>query len=250
VAIEAGNNAHVDVVAALLVAMALVTASTATTWRRATGAGVLLGLAIATKLTPVLICPALARRRPVQVLGAAAVAVCAVYLPHVLVVGAGVFGYLPGYVQEEGYANGSRFDLLTLLVPDALAAPAAVLLLAGVALIVLRVGDPDRPWSAAVVMSGVALLATTPTYPWYALLLVVLVGFSGQVEWLAVAVAGYVAFYAPGLHLSFTTAHRVGYGAALLAVIATIIARNRAGRGRAGRPPKTRTAGWSSVVRQ
>jgi hypothetical protein len=227
VAIEAGNNAHVDVVAALLVTAALFTASTAATWRSAAAAGSLLGLAVATKLTPALVGPAMARRRPKLLVGAATAAIGAVYLPHVLAVGAGVFGYLPGYIQEEGYADGSRFDLLRLLVPGALAAPAAALLLAGTALAVARVSDPDRPWSTAVVLTGIALLATTPTYPWYALLLVLLVAFSGRVEWLAVAAAGYVAFYAPELHLTFTTAHRLGYGAALLAVVATTVARNR-----------------------
>ena len=60
VALEAGNSAHVDVVAVALTAVAILVLATART--RAAGrwlGGVLLGLAIATKMTPVLTVPAL-----------------------------------------------------------------------------------------------------------------------------------------------------------------------------------------------
>jgi Glycosyltransferase family 87 len=125
VALEAGNNAHVDVVAAGLTVLALVTlagtgrSSGGRSGRGRSGSGPgrarallgggVLGLAIATKLFPALILPAAARRRPVAIAGAALGAVGAVYLPHVLAVGGGVLGYLPGYLKEEEYDSGSRF---------------------------------------------------------------------------------------------------------------------------------------------
>ena len=80
--------------------------------------GALLALAIWTKVTPVLIAPAvLRRRRPLAVISAGITATVIVYLPHVLAVGSGVIGFLPGYLQQEGYANGTRFLLLGMLVP-------------------------------------------------------------------------------------------------------------------------------------
>jgi hypothetical protein len=212
VALEAGNGAHVDVLAALLTAGAL-----ACTGRVAIRGG-LLGLAVATKLTPVLVLPALLRRRPLVLLGAAGGAVAAVYLPHVVAVGPAVLGYLPGYLREEGYTDGSRFGLLTLVLPRSWAGPAAVAVLGLVAVAVLRRSDPARPWRGALAVTGVALLLTTPTYPWYAMLLVLLVAFDGRAEWLAVAAAGYVSLYGPD---------RLGYEAAAAIVTAVAIGRRR-----------------------
>jgi hypothetical protein len=227
VALESGNNAHVDVLAAMFVGTTLLATAITRPRLRSAVTGVLLGLAVAVKLTPVLLGPALVRRRPILLTGSAVAVVTALYLPHVLAVGAGVAGYLPGYAQEEGYADGSRFALLTLLLPNVAAMPVAVAMLVVAAVAVARAADPDRPWPAATVMTGVALLVTTPMYPWYAQLLVVVVAFAGRAEWLAVAAAGYVALHAQDLHLSYTGAQQLGYGLALSAVVGTILVRRR-----------------------
>lgn len=225
VALEAGNNAHVDVLAALITVAALVLLAGG---RRAAPGAALLGLAVAAKVTPALVLPAVLRRRPVAVLVAAAGAVVAVYLPHVLAVGGGVLGYLPGYLGEEGYRSGRRFALLSLVLPQSWAGPVAVVVLAAVAVAVLRLADPDRPWRGAVVMTGAALLVTTPAYPWYALLLVALVALDGRAEWLTLAAAGYLALYARDIGLAGTPGQRLGYGAALFAILA-VAAYRRAG---------------------
>jgi hypothetical protein len=223
VAVEAANNAHVDVFAAFLTALAVLLVARGRGW----GGGAVLGLAIATKVTPVLVAPALARRKPVAVAVSALLAVILVYAPHVALVGPKVLGYLPGYLREEGYAGGSRFALLTMVVPDDWAAPIAVVVLAAVALWVLRTADPDRPWNAATVMVGSALLVSAPGYPWYATLLVVLIAAGGRVEWLGVAVAGYLVLYAADLGITTTLAQRLGYGVALAAVVAGSVRRAR-----------------------
>jgi hypothetical protein len=223
VALEAGNNAHVDVVAALLAAVCL--------WlfarRRAAWAGVLLGLAIATKLTPALLTPALLRRRPLAVLAAAAGAVLSVYLPHLLAVGAGVIGFLPGYLREEGYDDGSRFALLQWALPGVLVKPAAVVVLAAVALWVWRTADPARPWRAAATMVGAALLVSTPNYPWYVLLLAMLVAFGARPEWLVLAPAAYVAQFAHDLPAGGGIAPRLAYLVALAVVAGGAALRQR-----------------------
>ena len=207
VALEAGNSAHVDVVAAGIAAAAILVLATARTTRRTILGGILLGLAIATKLTPALTVPALLARgdnppRPPRegmrhrwftVAAAAGSAFVAVYVPHVLAVGSKVIGFLPGYLHQENYATGTRYGIIGLLVTGPLASALAVLILAAVALAVLQFSDPDRPWQGALVMTAAALAVTTPRYQWYALLLVVLVALDGRLEWLAFAAGAYYA---------------------------------------------------------
>jgi hypothetical protein len=230
VALEAGNNAHVDVVAAFLAVAALVTLARAATVRGAIAGGGLLGLAVATKITPALVLPALARRpagRLLAIGGAALVAISVAYAPHVLAVGPAVVGYLPGYLAEEGYASGSRFALLTALVPESVAAAVALAVLAAVAGAVAWRTDPDRPWRGGLVMTGAALLVTAPAYPWYALLLVVLVALDGRAEWLAVALAGQAALHATDLGLPPLAAQRAAYAVAGAVVLGAALARRR-----------------------
>jgi hypothetical protein len=228
VALETGNNAHLDVVAAFLTAAGLIVAARAKTWRATAAGAALLALAITTKVTPVLAGPSILRRRPLVVMGAATLTVAAVYVPHLLAVGPGVLGYLPDYLTAEGYATGTRFALLASILPPQAAAVAAIaILLATVTWALLR-GDPDRPWDTAVVTAGVFLLVSTPGYSWYAMLLVVLVALSGRAEWLAVAAGGYVAQYAANLHLTATAAQQIGYGVAALIVVAVSVMRRPA----------------------
>jgi hypothetical protein len=193
VALEAGNSAHVDVIAVGIAAAALLVLATARTSRRTALGGALLGLAIATKLIPALTVPAVLRRRPVTVLAAAGSAFVAVYIPHVIAVGSKVIGFLPGYLKQEGYTSGTRFGIIGLLATGRAAIAAAALVLAVAALAVLRFSDPDQPWRGAVVMTATALAVVTPHYQWYSLLLVVLVALDGRPEWLAFAAGGYYA---------------------------------------------------------
>jgi hypothetical protein len=237
VGLEAGNNAHVDVLAAFLTVAALLTLARAGSRRRAAAGGALLGLAVATKLTPVLAAPAVLRRRPVAVAAAAAGATMTVYLPHLLAVGGQVIGFLPGYLTAQGYSSGSRFLLLSLVAPGRWAAVAAVAALALAGMAVLTTADPDRPWRGAVVMTGTALAVTTPWISWYSLLLVALVAMDGRAEWLALAAARYLTPLHPLPYVTLSQPGRIGYGSAL-AIVATASAARWARR-RRGRPAIT-----------
>ncbi|QFY08992.1 DUF2029 domain-containing protein [Nonomuraea phyllanthi] len=222
VPMEAVNNAHADMLAVAAVVLALACGGRAR--------GVLLGAAVAVKLLPAVVLPALlagaraswrglwTSARPVLVAGAV---VGAAYLPYVLVSRASVLGYLSGYVSEEGYDEAGargRYALLRLVVPDSWALPVALAVLAGVLVYVVARGDPDRPERGALVLAGAAFLLLTPGYSWYALLLVALVALDGRWEWLGVPLAGAFAYLAPA-------AGTAAYAVAAAAVVAGLWAR-------------------------
>jgi hypothetical protein len=177
-------------------------------------------------MTPVLVGPAVLKRRWASVTGAAASAVAVVYVPHVLAVGSKVIGFLPGYLQQEGYDSGQRFALISLFATGKLAIVIAVLVLAVTGLAVIRFSDPDRPWHAAVVMTGMALIVTTPKYQWYAILLVMLVVLDGRPEWLALAAGGYLGAEPHlGRWREVPHAEVVGYGLATLFIALVVVLR-------------------------
>ncbi|MFJ9518049.1 glycosyltransferase 87 family protein [Kitasatospora sp. NPDC101801] len=227
VAVWAVNDAHVDTLGVLLLVVSLAAAGRG----RPVIGGALLGLSIATKLVPVLALPGalsgLFARRPrlrdLTLPLAAAAALALSYLPYLLASGPAVLGYLPGYLREEGYDQDhvDRFGLLRLILPDRPAIVAGVLVILAVAGWVLFRGDPARPWSGALLVTGTALLVLAPGYPWYGLLVVALVVLDGRWEWLAVPAAAQVLYLAGG------QAQQLAYGAALLVALAGAVGRRR-----------------------
>lgn len=250
VPVEAVNNAHADVLGALLTVVGL-----GVLVRRRTVGGALLGAAIATKLLPAVVLPgALAGVRRVRDVAAVllpAVSVVALtYLPYVLVSKGSVLGYLSGYTREEGYDDPSsrnRYALLRLVVPDDWALPAvAVVMLAVIAHVLLR-GDPGRPWSGSLLVTGWAFLLLTPGYSWYALLLVALVALDGRWEWLAVAVAGAVKYVTVMGDTDPQAAGTWAYGVAAGAVLTGCVLRARRG-GRSGTDAPVREVGTAAAL--
>ena len=187
-------------------------------------AGLLLGAAASVKLTPLVLLPAFMPLRrngfphPWKTPLAAVVTLVATYLPHVLIVGGLVLGYLPGYLAEEG--GGDRAGLLRLFVPASLLTPAMLVVMAGVAIWAMATTTAEEPQRAALALFGSLLLVTTPSYPWYAVPLVALAVMSRRLEWLAVAVAGYWAYAGVGVPAA-------GYALAAALVVTVAICRRR-----------------------
>ncbi len=99
-------------------------------------------------------------------------------------------------------------------------------------------------------MTGVALAVATPPFPWYAMLLVMLVAFDGRVEWLGLAMVRYLAVSdpLPGVHVPVLDALRAAYGLALAVVVAAALIRRHRSRtlaqpALASRPPGARSGG-------
>jgi glycosyl transferase family 87 len=253
VALEAGQNGHVDVVAVALTAVALLLLARARTEGRTMLGGVLIGLAIATKVTPILVLPAVLRRGWWLISTSAATAVGLVYAPHVMAVGQKIIGFFPGYMKQEGYSTGTGFSIIGLFVNGKVATVVAACILGLIALAVLRYGDPDQPWRGGVLMTAGALAVCTPHFQWYAILLVMLVALDGRPEWLAIAAGGYLANSAH-LRIDGITLHdprAVGYGVGAMVACACALTRyaleRRDRAGAAGPMPAVAGAGGGSA---
>ena len=236
VASEAVTNSHVDLLGVVFALAAVFLVTRERYWR----GGIALGAAIATKLIPVIAAPALLRRQGWKVIVAAVVTFLVLYVPYVLTTGIGVLGYLPGYLTEEGYQDGTRFALVSLVAPGGAGVYVVAILLAGVAALTLWKTDPAQPWLGQLLMIGSTLIILSPRYPWYALLLVPFVALSGRWEWLVVPIALSIRMLVPSVQLT-----RVTLAVAVILIVA--MAFRRAGPGAAerllrwrpfrGRPP-------------
>lgn len=175
---EFAGNAHVDAIAAGLLALALLMAVRG----RAVWTGVVLAAATLTKFLPAVVLPAFWRPRDWRLAVAFVVTLVVLYIPY-LGVGWHVFGFLGGYVSEEGVANGHGIFLLELLrrivdLPDWASRVYFVVALGVLGLIAVRFAFttllPAAPGPRllmqarqAVILGAVVLVAVSPHYPWY-----------------------------------------------------------------------------------
>jgi hypothetical protein len=171
---EFAGSGHIDAAMIAFVTLAL--------WSRRPW---LTGLALAggtlVKLYPVALLPAVWHRWDWRMPALFCIAIVAAYLPFAGV-GSQVFGFLPGYVSEEGFAGGSGFywwNLAKSVVPLGGLSNLPYIAAATCLLVALAVGVTFRRPGPGAEMRGAALLAAaftvllTPHYPWYFCWLVV-----------------------------------------------------------------------------
>lgn len=221
--LEVGNDGHSDVLGVLLTVIALLVLTLGQSRKRLLAGGALLGLALATKMTPAFVLPGVLRRGWQYILAAVATATVVVYMPHLIVAGSHVIGFFPGYVKEQGYSNGSGYALINVFLHGhRLRTNAVAFLLMGiVALAILRYCDPRQPWRGGIYMTAAALVVGTPQYEWYSMLLVMLVALDGRWEWLALAAGGYLANDSSVTSTTYITHPRVwAYGGGLAIALA------------------------------
>jgi hypothetical protein len=174
---EIAGSGHIDIaMCALLMAGLLLFLNGRTLLA---GAAVALGALV--KPTALLAIPVLWRpwnwRLPLVVILTA----CLAYLPY-LSVGSGVLGYLWGYLDEEGFASGSGFNVLWLLERLAGPLPGAVrvytaiaaAIMAALALAVAFRRDRSAETSVACLgwLLTIFLILASPHFPWYFVVLV------------------------------------------------------------------------------
>jgi alpha-1,6-mannosyltransferase len=175
---EFAGNAHVDALAAGLLALALL----ASVRGRVFWTGIVLAAATLTKFLPAVVLPAFWRPPHWRLPLVFAASVAALYLPYAAS-GSRVLGFLPGYAAEEGFANGRGIFLLDLLgrfatLPDWASAAYIALALGGIGLLgaCFAFGGklPAAPGARltlqarqAVILGAAMLVAVSPHYPWY-----------------------------------------------------------------------------------
>jgi hypothetical protein len=120
---EIGSSGHLDSAAIAFMMLALL----ARYRRQAVATGALLGIAILIKLYPLVLFPALFRRREYKMPLSVASVIALGYACYSSV-GLRVFGFLDGYVKEESIQSGKRYFLLELVhrVPGLHALPPAI----------------------------------------------------------------------------------------------------------------------------
>jgi alpha-1,2-mannosyltransferase len=195
VQLEAVNNAHVDVLGGILI----LAAGMLLLGGKPIRSGAAFGAAVATKLIPVIAAPTLLWRRPARFITAALTTFVLLYVPYMAIAGAGVLGFLPGYLKEENYSQsgGIRFGLAQLVAggpwPPVLSAAA----LAAIALKVLRRTGAGNVWEQQTVIIGLTLLIVSPNYPWYGLMLLPFIVLSRRWEYVGVILALDIIYMVP-----------------------------------------------------
>jgi alpha-1,6-mannosyltransferase len=198
---EIAGNAHVDAAMIALLLGGLV----AFVHRRVLLAAVLVTLGALVKPAALLALPVFWRPWDRRMPLAAALTVVLVYLPY-LSVGTGVLGFLPAYLQEEGFASGSGSGFKLLWLVEQVAGPlphggTLYIGLAALTLIGLALGvgfRSDRSQEASVRALSWLLIAflvlSSPHYPWYFLVLVPFLALAPSITaW--VLTLGSVLFY-------------------------------------------------------
>ncbi len=174
---EVAGNGHVDIaMCALLMAGMLLFLG-----KRSLLAGIAVTLGALVKPTALLALPVLWKPWGLRLPFVVALTLVLAYLPY-LSVGSGVFGFLWGYVVEEGLTSGRGINVLWLLERVTGHVPAAATLYVAVAALIMGATAlavsfrQDR--SAATSLECLSWLLVTflilasPHYPWYFLVLV------------------------------------------------------------------------------
>jgi alpha-1,6-mannosyltransferase len=174
---EFAGNAHIDGVAAGLLALALLLAVRG----RWIWIGVVLAAATLTKFLPGVALPAFWRPRDWRLPVAFVVTLALFYLPYASIGGRAI-GFLPGYLSEEGVGSGQGIFLLQLLGSVATLPAWAprlyiVLVIAVLGLVAawcVFATEPPTPGARvlvqahqALILGAVLLFALSPHYPWY-----------------------------------------------------------------------------------
>ena len=198
---EFGGSGHIDAAAVALVVLAL--------WMRKRDSPVLTGVALAgatlVKLFPVVLFPALYRRGDWKMPAAFFASVFFGYLPY-LGVGTVVMGFLPGYLQEEGFQGGWGIFLPSLverLRPSWHLDGTAYLLVASIVLLAVglrfsfrRSDDGNGYIAAAITLATIFLIFLSPHYPWYFLWVVPMLCFHPYIPTLYLTVICFVLYEA------------------------------------------------------
>jgi hypothetical protein len=166
---EIAGSGHLDAAMAAFVSLSV--------WARMRGrsglAGVTLGLAILVKFFPLVLLPALWRRRDWRLPAGCVAVILAGYAAYIDA-GWKVLGFLPGYSREEGLRDGHGFWFVRLVqrvtgidMPPVVYVLAVAATLGVLALVVLRSQEATKPIGGGLRLAATGMIALSPAHPWY-----------------------------------------------------------------------------------
>jgi alpha-1,6-mannosyltransferase len=181
---EFGGSGHIDALMICFIALALF----ARAHHKFGIAGFALGAATLVKFFPVILLPAIYERwdKKLPIAFVTTIVIC--YLPYVLGAGAGVLGFLPQYVKEEGLQSGDRYYLLDLIdyilewcgvvhdLPPAIFTSMALALLGAIAIWAIyrqpplggKNSEAQGQWNFSVFVLALTFSTLLSSYyPWY-----------------------------------------------------------------------------------
>jgi hypothetical protein len=232
---EFSGSGHVDAIAIALLLLGLV----AVDRRSPFLAGIALGAAALVKYFPIVVGPAMYKRWDWRLPAAFLAALAIFYLPY-LGAGVKVFGFLGGYVSEEGFDQGRGIFLWQLAgslfpLPDRAFPfyfPFAALTMAALAASAICLRREARADLAAAMVLAVAfMILFSPHYPWYFAWLIPLCCIY--------PIAGVIYLTCAAIYLHFApwpagvADGLIVYGVSILALIGELMIRRR-GRKEAG----------------
>lgn len=170
---EFAGSGHIDAAAIAFVSLALLA-------RRLSldaAAGAALACATLVKFFPAILFPALYRRWDWKMPVLFVLVIAIAYLPYLDVGFRGAFGYLPGYMAEEGMQSGERFFILAAVrkllgepnVPQgAFFIVAGLILLGIIGWAVFKQASAESGYvTRAFVLGAVFTISLSPRYAWY-----------------------------------------------------------------------------------
>ena len=168
--------------------------------------GLALALGVLVKLYPAVLFPALWRRWEWRMPVVFAAILVLAYVPF-LGVGWRVFGFLPGYIAEEGFTSGGAgfypWSVAKAVLPlagvsDIAYIAAAACLLAGLAAyLVYRPADADSDVFGAALLAGAFVLLLSPHYPWYFAWLIIFACLIPSAALLWLTLASFLLYLVP-----------------------------------------------------
>lgn len=180
---EFAGSGHVDAISIAFIALAFLA------WQRRSdlGAGFALGCATLVKLFPVVLSPAMLKRR--RIAPVLATTISAGYLAYISVGPRAVFGSLPGYTQERGLLRGQQFYALSLVhklsgfdLPGLAYITAVMLIMSAIGLWVLLKGRSEDYLKHALVLATATTVLFAPHFSWYFCWLVLFLCFTPRLS--------------------------------------------------------------------
>jgi alpha-1,6-mannosyltransferase len=195
---EFAGSGHVDAIAIGFIALAFLA------WHKKSnlGAGSMLACATLSKLFPVVLLPSMLKRGRWRIVFFFVTTIVAGYLVYLSVGPRAVFGSLPGYTQERGFASGQQFYALSVVrklfgveLSGIVYMIATVLVMGAIGLWVLfRSARSEDTLKHGLILATATTVLFAPHFPWYFCWLVYFLCFTPRLAIFYLTIASFLLY--------------------------------------------------------